>query len=600
MTDRADLLRKTPVAAPAPARAAAAAGFTDSPAVQRLQATSQALNAGPTVVAQRALGDMLSTAAARRASINDTGLPDGLKTGVEALSGLSLDDVRVHRNSGKPAALQAHAYAQGTDIHVAPGQERHLPHEAWHVVQQKQGRVRPTMQMRGAPINDDAGLEHEADTMGARAVRFAPGPVQLVARPAVVAGPPTVQRVGNIRFANVSGDQKYQSKAQAVIDGLQATPSIQQFLQNKDTLITLEDDPQLASVRVVDDQVQITLSPWFFEQQSRGRLLGMLAHEFGVHPLAAEEMAQQGTNVQEDQAYDQDTPFATGLPDNHQITPQAAGQRDHVFAAVAGQPRFAIYRGTVYEMARALLATAQGQNAQGVTTEHVTDLIMTYLSDVAMILATNDHRPQIVTRSDATAEAFNLERLRWIAFLANGDQTDADLTNLTPGTKTGGDVLKEVAELGGRRVLSALKPFGGPTNASKFSHARPQGVLDPTTQIQAEVLQDHGLNLVAAQGQGDLFEVIEEAGGPHNARQAALAGMVGPQQVIQDAHAYVTNNAVIKGAVSWDNLNVIAWALGIKLRVLEPKGKFTVFEYPGNTVTVVRVEKPTPHYRAAQ
>ena len=27
------------------------------------------------------------------------------------------------------------AYAQGSDIHLAPGQEQHLPHEAWHVVQ---------------------------------------------------------------------------------------------------------------------------------------------------------------------------------------------------------------------------------------------------------------------------------------------------------------------------------------------------------------------------------------------------------------------------------------------------------------------------------
>ncbi len=80
--------------------------------------------------------------------VNNTGLPDTLKTGMEGLSGLSLDDVKVHYNSPKPAAIQAHAYAQGTDIHMAPGQEKHLPHEAWHVVQQKQGRVRPTMQLK--------------------------------------------------------------------------------------------------------------------------------------------------------------------------------------------------------------------------------------------------------------------------------------------------------------------------------------------------------------------------------------------------------------------------------------------------------------------
>ena len=103
---------------------------------------------------------------------NRTGLPNRLKEGAEALSGIALDDVRVHRNSSRPSQLQAHAFAQGSDIHLAPGQEQHLPHETWHVVQQKQGRVRPTTQLkRGTAINDDPGLEHEADRMGSHALR---------------------------------------------------------------------------------------------------------------------------------------------------------------------------------------------------------------------------------------------------------------------------------------------------------------------------------------------------------------------------------------------------------------------------------------------
>ena len=101
---------------------------------------------------------------------NNTGLPDQLKSGIESLGGYSMDDVRVHYNSSKPAQLQAHAYAQGTEIHIAPGQEKHLPHEAWHVVQQKQGRVKPTLQMKGIAINDDSALEKEADVMGAKAM----------------------------------------------------------------------------------------------------------------------------------------------------------------------------------------------------------------------------------------------------------------------------------------------------------------------------------------------------------------------------------------------------------------------------------------------
>lgn len=101
------------------------------------------------------------------------GLPAMLKSAIEHLSGYSMDDVTVHYNSEKPAALQAHAYAQGTDIHLSPGQEKYLPHEAWHVVQQKQGRVKPTVQLKNqVKVNDDLGLEQEADIMGARALQM--------------------------------------------------------------------------------------------------------------------------------------------------------------------------------------------------------------------------------------------------------------------------------------------------------------------------------------------------------------------------------------------------------------------------------------------
>jgi hypothetical protein len=108
-----------------------------------------------------------------KAEPNRTGMPDGLKSGIESLSGMDMSSVRVHSNSDKPAQLNALAYAQGNDIHLAPGQEQHLPHEAWHVVQQRQGRVQPTTQMQGVGINDDHALESEADAMGARALSTA-------------------------------------------------------------------------------------------------------------------------------------------------------------------------------------------------------------------------------------------------------------------------------------------------------------------------------------------------------------------------------------------------------------------------------------------
>src|ERR1044071_6784898 len=116
----------------------------------------------------RAVGLMMK---ARQGSHNRTGLPDDLKSGVESLSGVSLEGVRVRSNSQDPARLHARAFTRGAEIHAAPGEERHLPHEAWHVVQQAQGRVPANAQLKGVALNEDHALESEADLMGARALQ---------------------------------------------------------------------------------------------------------------------------------------------------------------------------------------------------------------------------------------------------------------------------------------------------------------------------------------------------------------------------------------------------------------------------------------------
>ncbi len=102
---------------------------------------------------------------------NERGLPGGLKSAIESLSGLDLSNVRVHTNSVNPAQVNALAYTQGTHIHLAPGHETHLAHEAWHAVQQARGRVQPAMRPQdGMRVTHDAGLERDADLMGARAL----------------------------------------------------------------------------------------------------------------------------------------------------------------------------------------------------------------------------------------------------------------------------------------------------------------------------------------------------------------------------------------------------------------------------------------------
>ena len=127
------------------------ATYDFSPEVMALKSLKTAADNSPRL---NSITQLQASADARATSLtgtiqrqeNNTGLPDNLKSGMENLSGLSMDDVKVHRNSDKPAKLQAHAYAQGTDIYLGPGQEKHLPHELGHVVQQKQGRVKPTIQ----------------------------------------------------------------------------------------------------------------------------------------------------------------------------------------------------------------------------------------------------------------------------------------------------------------------------------------------------------------------------------------------------------------------------------------------------------------------
>jgi hypothetical protein len=149
-------------------------------------------------------------------------LPAGLKTGMEALSGIALDDVRVHRNSAKPEQLQAHAYAQGNEIHLGPGQDEHLPHEAWHVVQQKQGRVRPTERPRGGiALNTDPRLEHEADMFARKAGNLAQT-AAAVPRP-LSASPGTAQAKLKVNANDANADDL--EKAWETVDKSGIDPS---------------------------------------------------------------------------------------------------------------------------------------------------------------------------------------------------------------------------------------------------------------------------------------------------------------------------------------------------------------------------------------
>lgn len=95
--------------------------------------------------------------------LNRTGIPDAMKAKAEEKSGFSFDDVKVHYHSEKPAQFEALAYTRGSDVYIGPGQERYLGHELGHVAQQMEGRVNASTHLGGLPVNDDRGLEREAD-----------------------------------------------------------------------------------------------------------------------------------------------------------------------------------------------------------------------------------------------------------------------------------------------------------------------------------------------------------------------------------------------------------------------------------------------------
>jgi hypothetical protein len=113
----------------------------------------------------------LNTIQRKKDGSGNTGLPSAIRSRIEAMSGMDMSGVKVHYNSSKPAGIGALAYTQGNNIDVAPNQEKNLPHEAWHVVQQKRGVVSPNTQVNGLSVNDDDSLEHEADVMGEKSMQ---------------------------------------------------------------------------------------------------------------------------------------------------------------------------------------------------------------------------------------------------------------------------------------------------------------------------------------------------------------------------------------------------------------------------------------------
>ena len=108
---------------------------------------------------------------------SSTKMPENVQAKMESSLGADFSNVNIHKDSSKASDVGALAYAQGSDVHFAPGQfkpESHagqelLGHELTHIVQQREGRVSTNIQKKGMNINNDPGLENEADQLGKKA-----------------------------------------------------------------------------------------------------------------------------------------------------------------------------------------------------------------------------------------------------------------------------------------------------------------------------------------------------------------------------------------------------------------------------------------------
>lgn len=112
------------------------------------------------------------------ATSSGAALPEEIRAKMEDVLGMDFSAVRVHEGP-QAASVGALAFTRGTDIFFAPGQyqpqsqrgQELLGHELTHVRQQASGVVGTSRDAGGVSINDDAGLEREADIMGAQAAR---------------------------------------------------------------------------------------------------------------------------------------------------------------------------------------------------------------------------------------------------------------------------------------------------------------------------------------------------------------------------------------------------------------------------------------------
>ncbi|MFB6638587.1 hypothetical protein ACFCYF_15150 [Streptomyces chartreusis] len=245
----------------------------------------------------------------------------------------------------------------------------------------------------------------------------------------------------NLRFT----DDRYLAKAVRIMELLRKHDTIRDYIGGRPCRITLRVRTTETPADVIDrgtDGVDINLASYYFEKYEIGYIMGMLAHEIGLHPLAS-----RNTNIPDEEEMFEGVPLAvpglTDLRTPRTMSTEGAGQADHIMAAFPSSTRHGIYRDIVVAMAR-ILAQDAANGAQNAQPRDVTDLIDCYLMDLASIAVTNDHRMQAATEPGYTAKVFNAYKQALLAQLP----ADSPLRALLPSDKRMFGVMNDFRRIG--------------------------------------------------------------------------------------------------------------------------------------------------------